>query len=188
MAAYTTTDLEGEDLWSEFLTAFCPAAIRNWTRNQVTTWVGLLTSRGIYVTKERSRKSWSTIVDLIYCTKHVPICTSDDGRDAHANGRPGPQAREKRSKKNNGGDPIQHSVYSKANHSPNRFMGMEMDAPTPMGSPTRHNDHTPYLRRAKADRATDSREKITISQPLKMPPVTTTAVQLSCQTRPEYWG
>lgn len=71
--AYQSTDLTGEDLWSDFLTAFRPYTIRNWSRPQVATWIGFLTSRDIFITKKRDQTRWSAIVDLLYRPEHIPV-------------------------------------------------------------------------------------------------------------------
>lgn len=76
MATCTTTDLQGEGLWSNFLTAFHPASITNWSRAQVTTWVRSLNIPVIYGTRYHIKRRWSAVVDLLCPAENLPVCTS----------------------------------------------------------------------------------------------------------------
>lgn len=127
-------DLQGEYLWSDFRTPFCPAAIRIWTRPQVTMWLGLLTGRGIYVTRDRSGTISTTIIGFLHRAEWClyPIKTSVGMLMQNGNRETKPK--EKRSTKMMVTIPA-NFVSKKVKHSPKIFVDIATDATNPWQEP-----------------------------------------------------
>lgn len=76
--AYQKSQLQGAELWEDFLTAFRPCSIQTWNRSQVTTWIDLLRSRGIHIPNIRNQSRWSTLIEILYRPRHISNIQPDN--------------------------------------------------------------------------------------------------------------
>lgn len=131
LTAYKGTEMGGEDLRIYLITEIRPTTVLNWTREQVATWVRIFTCRDIYVSRDRSRASWSAMVDILYRRGHIPVQNYVDihkkprniSKDVVIERKPG---------KEKYGKLCKHVDQSDtAGKEPNTFMGISVGDPDP---------------------------------------------------------
>ena len=73
----TSTNVRGESLWLDFITAFRPHTIKAWDFKTLIMWTELLISRDIFVEKGRRIKKGQAIIDVLYRDSYVSVMTTE---------------------------------------------------------------------------------------------------------------
>lgn len=83
LEAYKDTEMRGEVLWIDYLTAFRPHTIKSWTRPMLSRWTNLLTNRDIYETSGRQISKAQALVDLLYRENRIGVIAERGSAHIH---------------------------------------------------------------------------------------------------------
>ena len=68
---YRDLELDGEDLWIEFIAVFRPHTIKLWNHLLLSKWIKQFRSNGVHVARGRASDKAQKLVDLLYREKHI---------------------------------------------------------------------------------------------------------------------
>lgn len=71
LETYKELELEGEELWEEFISVFRPHTITDWNVIMLTRWINFLSKNGIYIEKGRRKDKAQKLIDLLYRKHHI---------------------------------------------------------------------------------------------------------------------